>query len=151
MFNKNNKFSCKNETKNKSFLDIEISRDKHKFITSVYHKPTFSGVFSYFDSFILRLYKFKLVSTLIFCCCSISCSVDYEIMQLKNIFEKNGYDNKFFVRWLQTFLNKIYSNKVLQHAVPKNGIYIFLPYLGKLLLSARSTVQKTICDILPCF
>ena len=48
---KNIKFTSEKETNNKlSFLDIEISRDKNQFITSVYHKPTFSGVFSNFDS-----------------------------------------------------------------------------------------------------
>ena len=71
-------------------------------------------------------------------------------MQLKEIFEKNGYDNKFFVRYLQTFLNKIYSEEVTQNTVPKKDIYIFLPYLGKLPPSARSTLEKTIRDILPC-
>ena len=73
-----------------------------------------------------------------------------EIMQLTEIFEKNGYDNKFFDRCLRTFLNKIYSKKVSQNTVPKKDIYIFLPYLGKLSLSARSTLEKTIRDILPC-
>ena len=43
-------------------------------------------------------------------------------------------------------INKIYSKKVPQHTVPKKGLYIFLPYLGKLSLSARSTIR----DILPC-
>ena len=38
----------------------------------------------------------------------------------------------------------------MQHTVSKNNIYIFLPYLGKLPLSARSTLEKTIRDILPC-
>ena len=40
---KNIKFNSKKETINKlSFLDIETSRDKNQFITSVYRKPTFS-------------------------------------------------------------------------------------------------------------
>ena len=50
-YHENIKFTSEKETNNKlSFLDIEISRDKNQFITSVYHKPTFSGVFSNFDS-----------------------------------------------------------------------------------------------------
>ena len=73
-----------------------------------------------------------------------------EIMQLKEIFEKNGYDNKFFDRCLRTFLNKIFSKKVPQHTVPNKDLYIFLPYLGKLSLSVRYTLEKTIRDILPC-
>ena len=83
----NIKFTSEKETNNKlSFLDIEISRDKNQFITSVYRKPTFSGVFSHFDSFFPRDYKFNLVSTLIVRCCSICCSVELfhrKIMQLK--------------------------------------------------------------------
>ena len=39
------------------------------------------------------------------------------------------------------------SPKVPQHKAPKQDIYIFLHYLGKLWLSARSTLEKTICDI----
>ena len=73
-----------------------------------------------------------------------------EIMLLKEIFEKNGYNNKFFDGCLRTFLNKFYSKKAPQHTVPKKDLYVFLPYLGKLSLSARSTLEKTIRDILPC-
>ena len=51
----NIKFTSEKETNKKlSFVNIEISRDKNQFITSVYCKPTFSGVFSHFDSFIPR-------------------------------------------------------------------------------------------------
>ena len=73
-----------------------------------------------------------------------------QIMQLKEIFQNNGYDNKCFDKCLQAFLNKIYSKKVLHHTGPKKDLHIFLPYLGKLLLSVRSTLEKTIRDILPC-
>ena len=113
-----------------SFLDIDKTRqsqDKNQFITSVYCKPTFSGVFSHFGSFTSRGYKFNLALTLIFCCYSICCSIELfhnEIMQLNKIFEKNGYDNKFFDRCLQTFLNKIYSKKVIQHTVPKKDLLL---------------------------
>ena len=104
---KNINFTSEKETNNKlSFLDIDISRDKNQFITSVYQKPTFSEVFSHFDGFIPRCCKFNLVSTLIFCCYSICCCMELshkEIMQLKKIYEKNGYDNKFFDRCLPTF------------------------------------------------
>ena len=34
------------------FLDVLISRNKKGFTTTVYHKPTFSGVYSNFNSFI---------------------------------------------------------------------------------------------------
>ena len=92
----------------------------------------------------------NLPVTLIFRCYPFCCSMEYfrkEIMQLKKNLENNGYDNTFLGRCHQTLLNKIYCKKVPQHKVPKQGIYIFLHYLGKLWLSARSTLEKTICDI----
>ena len=98
---KNIKFTSEKEINNKlSLLDTETSRDKNQFITSVYRKPTFTGVFSHFASFIHRGYKFNLASALIFCCYSICCSMELfhiKIMHLKEIFEKNGYDNKFLI------------------------------------------------------
>ena len=47
------------------FLDILISRSENGFKTSVYHKPTFSGVYSNFNSFIYEQYKIGLIFTLL--------------------------------------------------------------------------------------
>ena len=128
MFYKNINFTSEKETNNKlSFLDIEISIDKNQFINSLCCKPTFSGVFSHFDSFISRSYKFNLVSALFFCSYSNCCSMalfHIEIMQLKEIFEKNGYDNTFFDSCLRTFLRKIYSKKLCNIQFLKK-IFIF--------------------------
>ena len=48
------------------FLDVLVSRNKEGFTTTVYHKPTFSGVYSNFNSFIADEYKHGLIFTLIF-------------------------------------------------------------------------------------
>ena len=94
----NIKFTSEKETNSKLFfLEIEISKDKDQFITSVYCKPTFGNYF------LILIVSFPGVinSTLIFCCYSICCSTELfhiENMQLKEIFEKNGCDNKFFDR-----------------------------------------------------
>ena len=40
-----------------SFLDITITRENNKFVTSVYRKPTFSGVFTNFESFIPEMHE----------------------------------------------------------------------------------------------
>ena len=44
-----------------SFLDITISCENNKFVTSVYRKPMFCGVFTNFESFISRSYKCSLI------------------------------------------------------------------------------------------
>ena len=42
-------FSFEQEKNGKlSFLDVEVSREKGKFVTTVYRKPTFSGVYTHF-------------------------------------------------------------------------------------------------------
>ena len=38
--------------KRMSFLDVNIISEKDKFTTSVYRKPTFSGIYIHFDSFL---------------------------------------------------------------------------------------------------
>ena len=46
-------FSFEEEKNGKmSFLDVEISRENGKFVTTVYRKPTFSGVYTHFESFL---------------------------------------------------------------------------------------------------
>ena len=46
------------------FIDVLITRTSNGFKTSVYHKPTFSGVYSNFNSFISEEYKVGLIFTL---------------------------------------------------------------------------------------
>ena len=46
-------FSMETKKENKlSFLDVEIIRKQEKFTTTIYRKPTFSGVYSNFESFL---------------------------------------------------------------------------------------------------
>ena len=77
-----------------SFLDIKIVRENNKFTTSVDHKPTFSGVFTNFESFILISYKWVLIVTLLhraFKLCSNFELFHHEIENLKRIFRNNGF------------------------------------------------------------
>ena len=63
---KNIKFSSETGNENSILLlDINITRDSNKFMTSVYWKPTFSRVFTNFRSFIPKSYKFNLLFTLL--------------------------------------------------------------------------------------
>ena len=47
-----------------SFLDVEIIREDKTFTTSVYRKPTFSGVYTHFGSLLPSTYKFGTIYTL---------------------------------------------------------------------------------------
>ena len=74
-----------------SFLDVEVSREKGKFVTTVYRKPTFSGVYTHFESFLPTVYKFGMVYTLVYRCfriCSDSAKFHEELSLLKQVFLK---------------------------------------------------------------
>ena len=88
-------FSFKQEKNGKlSFLDVEVSLGKGNFVTTVYRKPTFSGVYTHFESFLPTVYKFGIVYTLAYCCfkiCSDWTKFYEELSFLKQIFLKNRY------------------------------------------------------------
>ena len=76
------KFTSEAENDNSfSFLDIKITRHNQQFKTSVYRKPTFSGVFTHYESYVDQTYKKSLIDTLLFRCFSI-CS-DYTSFHLE--------------------------------------------------------------------
>ena len=39
---------------NLAFLDVEVSQEGKKFATTVYHKPTFSGVYTHLVFYLLH-------------------------------------------------------------------------------------------------
>ena len=81
-----------------SFLDIAIFCEDKTFTTSVYRKPTSSGVYTHFNNFLPSTYKFGTVSTLPYRCLRISSSwtkLHNELGCLKETFLKNGYRKDF--------------------------------------------------------
>ena len=72
-----------------SFLDIEVSWEKGKFVTTVYRKPTFSDGYTHFESFLPTVYKFGIVYTLAYFCfkiCSYWAKFHEELSFLKQVF-----------------------------------------------------------------
>ena len=70
---KNMKFSIETEINGSlSFLDVKIFRENDKFVTSVFRKYTFSGLYTNLISFISFEYKIGLVHTLLNRCFNLS-------------------------------------------------------------------------------
>ena len=111
----NTKFTSEIEENNcMSFLDIKITRELNSFSTSVYRKPTFSGVFTNFDSFIPLSYKTGLIWLLLYRAFSLCSSFELfhqEILKLKDIFKRNGYPTSFIDNCVKRFLDKVYIEK----------------------------------------
>ena len=97
-----------------SFLDITITRENNKFVTLVYRKPTFSGVFTNFQSFIPEMHKCGLIETLLhrsFRLCSSCENFHREIETLKSysstiIIPKTSWINVLKSFWINYFSKK---------------------------------------------
>ena len=98
------------------FLDIDISCSQGKFSTSVYRKPTFTGLFTNFHSFIPLTYKRCLVSCLIhriFNLCSSYENFHIQLEVVRNLFKLNyfGFPSYMFERIIRRFLDNTFVPK----------------------------------------
>ena len=150
---KNIKFTYEKESNNSlPFLDILISRSENGFKTSVYHKPTFSGVYSNFNSFIYDEYKIGLVFTMLFRTFSIVADFSRfhtEVIHLKEILRKIAFPIKLVDNCIKNFLNKKFLNTPVTLTVKKKELFIVLPYLGSLSHALRTRLQNSINKNLP--
>ena len=144
---KNMKLSIETEiNRSLSFLDVKIFRENDKFVTSVFRKETFSGVYTNFISFIPLEYKFGLVHTILNRCFNLSSDLlkfHHEADKLKKILSKNAYPQKFINKCLQKFLNNMFIQRLQIPGVPKKELRITLPYLGKTSQIVITRLSKT--------
>jgi len=130
----NIKFTFEGENdKRLSFLDVCIFRDNNSFSTSVYRKPTFSGLGTNFFSNIYHKYKSSSLSTLINRAYKLSSSFanfHQEIEFLRVYFVQNSYPTRLFNRMVKQYLNNVYKSHNIVPTVPKRILYLELPYIG---------------------
>ena len=126
---------------------MKIFRENDEFVTSVFRKETFSGVYTNFISFIPLGYKFGLVHTLLNRCFNLSSDFlkfHHEVDKLKNILSKNAYPQKFIDKCIQKFLNNMFIQRLQIPSVPKKELRITLPYLGKMSQIVKTRLTKTL-------
>ena len=106
---KNIKFTSEiEENGSLSFLDIKISRENNKFVASVYRKPTFSGVFTNFESFIPD-----------------NKNIRREIETLKSILKRNSYPHNLVNHCIKKFWISYLSKGTLILRFPKGSWFAF--------------------------
>ena len=143
----NMSFTYEVENDNKlPFLDVLVTRENGMFTTNIYRKPTFSGLYSNFHSFLPEKYKTGLFLTLLFriyTICSDWSKIHSEIINLRNIMIKNNFPRKFTDSCIKLFFDKLFSKKgVPVTTVPKKVISISLPFMGKDSLKIRGNLTK---------
>ena len=144
----NIKFTSEIEENNSiSFLDIKVSRVNNSFSTNIYRKVTFSGVFTNFESFIPISYKSNLIFTLLFRAFKLCSNFELfhqEILNLKDIFKRNGYPGNFIDACIKRYLNQVFIDKKIYALAPKKELVCVLPFIGKKSLQLRSKLVKSV-------
>ena len=148
----NIKFTCDKEAFDKlPLLDLLLMKnddnaDDNISIT-VYRKPTHSGVFTHFLSFIPFKYKIGLIRTLVdraFKICSSWELFHVEIEKIVSMLSLNGYRKNF----TYSIINKEVTNRVNPKEKPvyegpeRLKVYLRLPYIGDMSLKVKESIQK---------
>ncbi len=151
---RNMEFTCEFETNGLlPFLDVSVFRSGLQFCTSLYRKPTFSGVYTNFDSFSPDYYKFGLMYTLLCRAYNICSSFEFfhnEIVKIKSFLQKNGYPLPLIDVCVSKFLNKLFcASPVRSPTVPGKPVSLVIPYTGSLSLVVKNRVQILLRRLLP--
>ena len=93
------------------------------------------------------LFRFLgLVHTFLFQCFKIYSNMEnfnVEVEQLRCIFKYNNYPVNMIVQSIQKLLDKLYFSKHLVPTVPKMGLLIVLPFLGKFSMKMMPRLYKS--------
>ena len=130
-----------------SFLDIEVPREKGKFVATVYRKPTFSGVYTHFQSFLPTIYKFGIVYNLAYRCfkiCSDWTMFREELSFFKQVFLKTGYPLSFIVNCFKKIVDKLFIKRPQLITFEKKNLFLSLSYLSEISLQTRTKLRKSL-------
>ena len=116
-----------------SFLNIEITCSNGRFATSVYRKPTFTGLFTNFHSFVPLGYKRFLVCCLlhrIFHLCSSYENFHAQLEVVRKLFNLNGFPTHMLNQLVPHFLNNLFEPKPPLFTAPKKIVCFCLSFTG---------------------
>ena len=116
-----------------SFLDVLVHKENSQFRTSVFRKPTFTGLGMSFFSFCSFRFKINSVKTLLSRAYKVCSDFDFmhrEFDFLKKYFVNNGYPSFFIDSHIKKFLDKIFIASSPVMSASKQQFYFSLPYFG---------------------
>lgn len=152
----NMKFTHELESNNCiSFIGLTISHNDcngvHGYLTSVYRKPTFTGLFTNYNSFTPLLYRLSVFKCLIyraFQLCSNWSQIHDEISYLKSLLLRNAYPLWILDSIVKRSINN-FLNSRRQFGPNKERIYVGLPFRGKSTENLRRAIKQIAKQFLP--
>ena len=125
------------------FLDVLVERRDSSFLTSVYRKPTFIGLYLSWHYFAPRSRKLKLIRCFSYRALNIcsDCKIEDELKVIKDIFINDGYPEEV-IDDIMKFTVTRFKNKNKIFGPPTYSIYFRLPLVG----SASQSFAKRIAS-----
>ena len=132
------------------FMDVSVTRTDTGLSRSMYRNPTFTGLYTRWDSFCDMRQKINLVKSLTSWAVKI-CTPDKiieELSKLSKIFEENGYPLSIIKNTITKTVNKIKqaptSNRTDADTTKPNFITVTLPWKGRKSASFRREMEKAV-------
>ena len=127
------KFTCEHEEDSRlPYMDVQVEKvDDGGAVTSVYRKPTFTGLYITWDSFCATKHKVNVVRSLVRRAQRICSAVKLqeELAMLMNIFSKNGYPVDLLKRLFTRTCEKEKESEIL-YGPRRCPLYLRLPWKG---------------------
>ena len=133
----NIKFTFEEEDNNRlPFLDVLIDNNGQKITTSVFHKSTYTGLLTSYNSFVPLQYKIGLIRTLLDRTFRINnnwFSFDLDLKDLTRVLGRNYFPMWLIDKTVKGYLNKHFDKKVesVEEELNIDIRYFKLPFIGK--------------------
>ena len=134
------------------FLDVNVRRSGNSLETSVYRKPSHTGLGLSFFSFIPLSIKKAVLDSAIYRAYNISSTFklfDVELNFLRGFFKENGYPKALIETAISKFLNKQFVPMTSKYQVAKLEKYFVLPFFGKQSLKLKDAVESLLRKYYP--
>lgn len=135
-----------------SFLGTLIQRENDNYTTSVYHKPSFTGLYTNFESCLPNRYKISLVNTLLhraYTICSTYALFHQELTKLKNFLRLNGYNINLIDKLIKNFINARQKPPIISSTAKRQRIFVTLPFYGKYSIFIRQQLRRILTKAFP--
>ena len=131
-----------------AFLDVLIEKTQSGIQTTMYRKPTHSGLYIHWTSFIPHHQKRNPVFGLLdraYKIASTYNAIHSEFMNIKSMLIRNGYPKAYIDRWTMKYLNKKHETSVNSFTITPSmttTINMRLPYLRGISCEVRREMQR---------
>ena len=143
---------CMAEQSKLLFLDMVVisGQTKQHYYTDIYHKPTDTELYSFYDSYVPAEYKLRTLNALLhraWKICTNYNQFDVEVNKIRDNFNKLCYPKFILDKYIKHFVEKkIVATTDETTNNKRDEIIIRLPYIGEITKRLVKQLNKTVQD-----